>query len=71
MRSEKLASEAGRLLELTGLAHCELSLVMVDDDAMRAFNREFRGKDQATDVLSFPQLEASEAEILTGMSGRG
>ncbi|MGH8014339.1 MAG: rRNA maturation RNAse YbeY, partial [Candidatus Binataceae bacterium] len=62
--SEKLAADSRRLLELAGLAHCELSLVMVDDEAIRGFNREFRSRDEATDVLSFPQLEAAEAAPL-------
>lgn len=36
----------------------EVSLLCCDDDAMQAFNRDWRGKDRTTDVLSFPQLEA-------------
>jgi len=31
----------------------ELSVVLTSDDAIRKLNLEFRGKDQATDVLSF------------------
>ncbi len=31
-----------------------ISLTLVDDDAIRELNREHRGKDKATDVLSFP-----------------
>ena len=34
-----------------------LSIALVDDVAMRTVNREQRGIDQATDVLSFPLLE--------------
>jgi probable rRNA maturation factor len=34
-----------------------LSLSLVGDREMRKLNREWRGKDQPTDVLSFPQLE--------------
>lgn len=33
----------------------------VDDDAIHALNRAFRGKDSATDVLSFPMVEDDEA----------
>ncbi|WP_426730524.1 rRNA maturation RNase YbeY [Myxococcus faecalis] len=36
------------------LAHCELSLSLVDDRAIRRLNRTWRDKDKATDVLSFP-----------------
>ena len=33
----------------------ELSLVLSDDAQIRALNRDFRNKDKATNVLSFPQ----------------
>ena len=32
----------------------ELAVCLVSDTGMRRYNRDFRGKDQATDVLSFP-----------------
>ncbi len=35
----------------------ELSLVITDDEGIRAINREWRAKDASTDVLSFPQFE--------------
>jgi probable rRNA maturation factor len=35
----------------------ELSILLIGDSAMRRFNRDFRGKDKPTDVLSFSQLE--------------
>lgn len=31
-----------------------ISIMLCDDDAIRALNRDFRGKDRATNVLSFP-----------------
>jgi len=37
----------------------ELSLVFVDDTAIRGLNRQFRGVDAVTDVLSFPQEDAA------------
>jgi probable rRNA maturation factor len=36
----------------------ELSLMLTGDDGLRALNREYRGKDEPTDVLSFPLLDA-------------
>jgi probable rRNA maturation factor len=36
----------------------ELSLVVTDDQALQGLNREYRGRDEATDVLSFPLLDA-------------
>jgi rRNA maturation RNase YbeY len=38
----------------------ELSVVITDDARMRVINRDFRGKDKATDVLSFPQLRRAQ-----------
>jgi probable rRNA maturation factor len=35
----------------------EISLVLADDAFIRALNRDHRGHDRATDVLSFPQLD--------------
>ena len=35
-------------------ARGDLSIAIVSDRRMRALNRQFRGKDYATDVLSFP-----------------
>ncbi len=36
------------------LSHYILEVVAVDSDSMRMINAEYRGKDQTTDVLSFP-----------------
>ncbi len=49
---------AARLENLRGEA--EVSLSFVDDGTMRALNNQYRGLDEATDVLSFPQDELPE-----------
>ena len=36
-----------------------VALLLCDDDAIRDLNRRFRGKDKATNVLSFPSGDAS------------
>lgn len=38
------------------------SVVLLSDAAMRNYNREFRGEDRATDVLSFPNEEEDGEE---------
>ncbi|MBB6052656.1 rRNA maturation RNase YbeY [Armatimonas rosea] len=38
----------------------EVSVVIVTDDAIHQLNRQWRGKDKPTDVLSWPQSEADE-----------
>ena len=38
----------------------EISVTLVDDEAIHEINREHRGIDKPTDVLSFPMLEFDE-----------
>ncbi len=47
-----------RLLAEIGEAGSSVSLTFVRDPAKRALNREHRGKDAPTDVLSFPLYAA-------------
>ena len=39
----------------------EISVLLCDDAAIRALNRDWRGKDKATNVLSFPTVAAAGA----------
>jgi probable rRNA maturation factor len=64
MRGRRVASLAARvtrrgrrLLAALHLSDAELSLVLVSDPVMRALNRQWRGADRPTDVLSFAQAE--------------
>src|SRR5215469_2798527 len=36
----------------------EVSVLLTGDEALRALNRDYRGLDKSTDVLSFPLLES-------------
>ena len=36
----------------------EISILLTDDKKMQKLNKQYRGQDQTTDVLSFPQNEA-------------
>lgn len=49
--------DARALLRALGLQKAELSIVLCDDPFIHALNREWRGKDAPTDVLSFPMEE--------------
>ncbi|MCL4456248.1 MAG: rRNA maturation RNase YbeY [Nitrospirae bacterium] len=40
------------------LETCEVSVLLINDRSMRVLNRQYRGKDKTTDVLSFPQYRA-------------
>lgn len=45
-------------LEAEGIGEpCLISVMLTDDEGIRAVNREFRNVDSATDVLSFPLNE--------------
>ncbi len=57
---DTVARAADALLGALGRADDELTVVLVDDARVRTLNRDFRGKDTATDVLSFPQLEGGD-----------
>ncbi len=52
--SRYLATRARQVLRALAVHRSELSLTLVDDPAMRALNRRYRGKDRPTDVLAFP-----------------
>lgn len=40
-----------------GVPHHEISVTLTDSAHIRTLNKDYRGKDTATDVLSFPQNE--------------
>ncbi len=42
---------------------CQISVMLTDDEGIRAVNSEFRGVDRATDVLSFPLNELTPGEF--------
>jgi probable rRNA maturation factor len=49
-----VAALVDRVLLAEGVAGAELSVELVGERRIRALNRDHRGKDQVTDVLSFP-----------------
>ena len=61
---------ANQVLSGEGLAQpVDLSLTITDDRGIRAINRDFRGVDAATDVLSFSLLAASEESFVPPPDG--
>jgi probable rRNA maturation factor len=52
-----VARRAKRILALLGEGEAELSVLLVTDAFIHGLNREWRGVDRPTDVLSFPQRE--------------
>ena len=45
------------------LPPCEAELSLADEEEIRTLNREYRGVDAVTDVLSFPALDACEGKV--------
>ncbi len=70
-RREKVGDELRELVrralvgafEYEGLdKDAEVSVTFVSDAGIRRFNREYRGIDRATDVLSFPLFDGGDVE---------
>jgi len=63
INAKQLRELGERALRTIGSSKQAASVVFVSDAAIRKLNRQFRGKDQVTDVLSFPhEAEAFEHE---------
>ena len=61
--AKQLRELGERALQTMGSAKQAATVVFVSDAAIRKLNKQFRGKDQVTDVLSFPsEAEPFEAE---------
>jgi probable rRNA maturation factor len=58
-RLTKAAEAARRSARLKG----NFTILLADDRKLQALNRDFRGKDKATNVLSFPGLEGYAGDI--------
>ncbi|EOT44170.1 rRNA maturation RNase YbeY [Enterococcus columbae] len=58
---EKLLQFAGSYLSLP--ENTEMSVTFMDNEEIRMINRDYRNKDQATDVISFALEELGEDEL--------
>lgn len=65
---ESLIEEMLRAADVVGEVYdvdtTELSITLTDDEHIHALNREYRGVDRATDVLSFAFRESDEPEVV-------
>lgn len=66
----RLRRAAKKYLDALALDGVELSISLVSDARIQKLNRQWREKDKATDVLSFPQV-AFEAELARGAQFSG
>jgi probable rRNA maturation factor len=61
----RFLNEARRAVGLSG----DVDVLLAGDATLRRLNREFRGKDKATDVLSFPAAEGFAGEHAGSFAG--
>ncbi len=59
--TERFERAARAALTAAGVDEGHLAIEFVDSDRIQELNREYRGKDSATDVLSFPIDETGPA----------
>ena len=52
-----LRKVAQRILDVSGCPKAELSILIVDDQAIQELNRDYLGKDRPTNVISFSMRE--------------
>jgi probable rRNA maturation factor len=62
---DKFLAEAQKAVRLRGV----VSVLLTNDKTIRRLNREFRHKNKATDVLSFPALDAGFGPASERMAG--
>jgi len=60
--AERVAAAVAARSELIVPAAAELSLVLTDDARIRELNRDWRGFDKPTNVLSFPAADADDED---------
>jgi len=51
---QQFEHDAQKILSLMGYAQFDLGILLTDNQAIQCFNRDFRSKDEPTDILSFP-----------------
>jgi probable rRNA maturation factor len=56
------AAQAALAVACPALGEAGISLLLTDDQRQRALNKEWRGQDKPTNVLSFPATETREGE---------
>lgn len=73
-RAAEAVAAALALTPFAALAHAaplvEVSVRLTDDAEVQTLNRDFRGKDKPTNVLSFPQVQADLLESLSNSDAK-
>lgn len=62
--SGQIVQVAAAVLAAIGRREASLTVAFVRDRAIRRLNRDYRGKDRATDVLSFPSGDEQDDDFI-------
>jgi len=68
---EQVAQTAAEVLAAIRRRGASLTVAFVRDRAIRRLNRDYRGKDRATDVLSFPTADDEEDAFIHSLPDAG
>lgn len=61
----ELTTTLGLILRRLGrVGKVEVELLLVGDEKIKTLNKEYRGKNQSTDVLSFPASQTSDENMV-------
>ena len=67
-KDELFVSVINEALDYVGCPYeCSVNVLLTDDTGIRDMNRDFRGIDKATDVLSFPMLSFESPADFSGV----
>ena len=69
MSTRKIQKNATRILNALGYPEVELSVVVVDDDAIAELNEHYLNHTGPTNVISFPMLEGKYSNITPDLLG--
>ena len=58
--NKNIVKTCDNILKLLNVDNWEISIVFCDDIFIQKLNKEYRNKDESTDVLSFPQTDGME-----------
>ena len=64
---DNVRTAAETTAKLYGVENGEVSVTLTDNDYIHQLNRQYRGIDRPTDVLSFALNESEEPEVTGGM----
>ncbi|MBI2392867.1 MAG: rRNA maturation RNase YbeY [Deltaproteobacteria bacterium] len=67
--SATIKRRVAAMLSALGMPSAEVSILLTDDREIRALNRDYRGVDRATDVLSFAMREGEGARFAGDVLG--